>query len=1378
MHILEVNHGGGEIHRHFLLPGQTYTLGRKECRILLPAAEPSISRHHATIVVSPMPRCSVLDPSAQLEIKIEDVSKHGTFVDRERVGKDNTRFLYPEDRIRFGLRVTARIIPMMLVVGISPDLTDEGLDLVLDAAVHIGALVVEDAIPAPQYYYERHTNCVGFLYVAEDNFVMEETMMQALGYGYTLVTPGYIAHLAKALEEKETLMPSEFPGPSSPAPASVGLRAVHYRRPAQTFFSVREFLSIGRPIVASVFQGYTFLVLDEGVGEAYNDVLQLFGGKVEALALEAVPQWRLQHPQTGAYPLTTCALLAEGHFRAISETVMERGGGRGDFNTRHDLPTFVAYLSLYRYGVCLIPEENIHLALYRNDGKELNTKKTACYLQRTSEDVLADTTPASSSSPTAVAAPSAPTAEVVVASEPVSRKGSGPSLEGAAAAGQRCIGPTRGPQSPLTAPPASSNVSHLVSVQARRSRENSFGSAPSTNSAEGTDKSSAAAAFLPPASASNAPVIAGRSRSRAGSPAAVSAPLPAANGAPSSQASAQKDLVARTAETAQPTAAPVVAAAAGSLPSATSSSPPRALDGEALKDSAAAAVPPLKPVNSGSTSTAPLDANSATISPAETPTAVVKPSTTSSATLGSTTGAAPSPADHANAVTSSSSPTAAEENCSANREAALTSDSNAPATRSRLSGRRGSHPFSLVLRPRYDSGERTNIGSEDDEGEAQGSERRASSTAEINGGGGEEEAQEDGPAASPPTRPTTQSSVRRASASRRRPSLGAPPSPVNQSLKNEEVVRPRTRANSNAQQTAYTAALVAQGRRSVGQSEERPPLAPSEEGQHLISMEEAQRRSSGSMELSNPRMPPLPPATAPATTTTTTTTSATAGAAATAAASSAPFLQRVQPKTAGHTAPTFNSASTAPITTATPPESEKAVGNNRPGVTPTHVSVRRGEQRLTTAASVPTPRRSVVRVNPSLTSVHVERSASPPQSYSKLRRYTTPERDVVVHGAVQVAKSPPRQRVEAVRITNAASARRTSVPRDREASVSFHVDPEEAPTSAVAAGGDGSNGSMGDRRSVLRRESVSAVNRPPPASGPATRRASSSFQRSDSAQRREKATPLRLGTSRVSQSVPRTGTKVYSSVQRQRSLEPAATTAEEAETGVTNVSGLPNAGSPAAAAAAAAQRGSIRRRRGSPMPGNGSGAGPSSQGHAMPGQIPGLRGSSSSGSAAPPVLGGPSNAANEAYFGMNDALNTNCQAFMKEFIDDFMGETERVTRSVVRQAYMDAPSKETLESGVERVLEFLQYLNSAEADIPSMYSTSNTRAACHQVRQKSQYTLSKIKVCYKMVNCKIPSSLTRARTALSTLNGVSTQRRLNSVAVVPESGSVRRQNAS
>ncbi|KAG5504168.1 hypothetical protein JIQ42_06000 [Leishmania sp. Namibia] len=1255
MYLLEVNFGDGEIHRHFLLPGQTYTLGRKQCRILLPAAEPSISRHHATIFVAPMPRYSVLDPSAQLEIRIEDVSKHGTFVDRERIGKNNSRFLYPEDRIRLGLRITARILPVVLVLAISPDLTDESLDLVLDACVHMGALVVEDTIPAPLRYYEQHTNCIGFLYVAEDCFRMEETMMAALGYGYTLVTPHYIANLARSLEKKDTLMPGEFPSPSSPSPASLALRSVHYRRPAQTFLSVTEFLSVGRPTVSTVFCGCTFVLLEGALEETYSEVLRLGGGTVEAVAPDAVAAWRCQQSSSPPFPLTTIVLVGDADFRSVSDEVIERGGDGSAFPTKHARPVMCGYLTMYKYGVCLIPEENVHLALYRNDAKELNMKVKSRYLQRATDDVLADTS--------------------------LLPVGDGPWDTGSATVTDVSSTSHRGSTIRVSESPTNTSLLSVTAtdpspIAARRSREAFFGAENALIVSEKNAIAEATASAATAAVTDSTEKVGSCSSSRAASPTCVSSfHSDHSNGSVSASS--------------QPSSTAPATSSCGGIGCLSPHT-------EALSITSAAAAPPP----------APLDGTCHTV---DTLSSVPLSLATSDAT-----------------TESSSAGAGGGGRCTALRCEEKFTDTSSVAVATTVLGtasasqrtsinavRRNSHPFSLSARTR-NSGE--------------GSDEEEENTKKSIGGALEPEGAE-----SLPGRPRSFfSSMRRTGGGLLRFSRGR--SPTVPPLRSEELVRTRSRGGSGSLSFGTATAGSPRVHQSSGTVEERRPLSlqtSSEEPRDDSALEEWRRRKrAGATEnlAANGAMPPLPPSTSTSPTATgpkakivaTVTVMQRAGQSKSAAAQAAPAAAAL----AGDAAP------------PKPQEREQATGSaTAKGRDVAHqvLSIRRGEQCLASSPAL-SPRYGFLRVNSYVDPVHCDGrhggepfTCSQHSARNQPEQHTTPERDVVVHTASQVGVSSARQRVEAVR-TGSRLERCMSLSRDFGPSLSRHAEFPENGTD-----------NTGNRSSFVRRESVSSANRPPPTigTGPViTRIASLSFERTESSRLRERATPRRLTTQRASSSVVcNRCTQAYNSSQRYRS--PLAT--DDEFTPIANIGDVADDGG----GNASARRCSTRRRRGSPAHGNGKPSVPSLR-LSAPGQILGLR----SGKVTSARVT-KSDATSEAYSRINEELRSHCQSFMSKFLDDFMSETERTARHVARQAYMDSASKQMLEEGAERVLECLSYISTVEPDIPAMYSTATTRAACHQVRQKSQYTLSKIKACYRAVNCKAPLVVSRAGAALS-----------------------------
>ncbi|KAI7807208.1 nibrin [Triplophysa rosa] len=74
----------------FLLSGQTYVVGRKNCEILL-SNDQSISREHARLIVT------------EQGISLKDSSKYGTFVNDEKLKTGSTKSLQTGDRVTFGV---------------------------------------------------------------------------------------------------------------------------------------------------------------------------------------------------------------------------------------------------------------------------------------------------------------------------------------------------------------------------------------------------------------------------------------------------------------------------------------------------------------------------------------------------------------------------------------------------------------------------------------------------------------------------------------------------------------------------------------------------------------------------------------------------------------------------------------------------------------------------------------------------------------------------------------------------------------------------------------------------------------------------------------------------------------------------------------------------------------------------------------------------------------------------------------------------------------------------------------------------------------------------------------------------------------------------
>ncbi|KAG7470009.1 hypothetical protein MATL_G00134790 [Megalops atlanticus] len=87
---------GGET--YYLLPGETYVVGRKNCEVLL-QNDQSISRVHAHLTVS-SPNGSQNEPTT---LTLKDSSKYGTFVNGERLANEAPKVLRSGDRVTFGV---------------------------------------------------------------------------------------------------------------------------------------------------------------------------------------------------------------------------------------------------------------------------------------------------------------------------------------------------------------------------------------------------------------------------------------------------------------------------------------------------------------------------------------------------------------------------------------------------------------------------------------------------------------------------------------------------------------------------------------------------------------------------------------------------------------------------------------------------------------------------------------------------------------------------------------------------------------------------------------------------------------------------------------------------------------------------------------------------------------------------------------------------------------------------------------------------------------------------------------------------------------------------------------------------------------------------
>ncbi|RNE99932.1 recombination initiation protein NBS1 [Trypanosoma rangeli] len=408
MRVLELKYGADDVRRHVLLAGERYTIGRKECRLPLPSGDPSVSRHHAIITVRAMPPHSVLSPNLEVDVSVTDCSKHGTLVNKELIGRDNSRVIYSEDVVMFGRRVTARVRSTTLILVASIELSEEEQILLQRAAVRLGATILQEPVSAREAFFHVGLGCIGFLYVTHDGYEVTPDMLLAITHQYHVTTPSYVSSLVDRIAEDGALMPLQFPAPTVACPASASFPVEEYLPPSPAFYDLNEFL-LAKPQPRRPLQGYTFTIADAQVRDRYETLLHHAGAVVMFMPPEGVTNTRLythgtttvglasddmfarlkatlgiQHCSTGndagVTGTTESPLATEGSSphnchdgRSRGSTTVNRGC---DFTQKSDTIE-VAYATLCSAGLCVIPEINVLRAVFTGNVLEITGTPSA-----------------------------------------------------------------------------------------------------------------------------------------------------------------------------------------------------------------------------------------------------------------------------------------------------------------------------------------------------------------------------------------------------------------------------------------------------------------------------------------------------------------------------------------------------------------------------------------------------------------------------------------------------------------------------------------------------------------------------------------------------------------------------------------------------------------------------------------------------------------------------------------------------------------------------------------------------------------------------------------------------------------------------------------
>ncbi|KAG8343335.1 putative recombination initiation protein NBS1 [Trypanosoma vivax] len=408
MHIIEVNFGGGELHRCLLLPGITYTVGRKECRILLPSGDPSISRHHASIVVKPMHPRALTDLKALPgEVSLCDTSKHGTLLNGEPIGHGNSCFVYADDHIKFGKKVTARILPLRIVVVESAQLVGDDSEALRCTASMLGALLLREATPSLDVFFEARLNCSAFLYITYNGYTVTPGTLLAQQRGYHITTLKYLQSLATAVYDDCAKGLAELPVPPIAQPGNDRFPVSEYMRPSKIFYDMCDFL-LNKPLPNKMLRRYTFLLPDVELKNKYEALLQHCGALIVLVSRENASMLHSRKPDITSVVLASNKMFTElqqrlGTFNRAADTWLgEREvkentncGCSGNGEVSHADGAFCeylgvdAYITLYNSGFCIVPEHNVMRAAFTGNYLEINGKVSVLCLVRTEETTAA-----------------------------------------------------------------------------------------------------------------------------------------------------------------------------------------------------------------------------------------------------------------------------------------------------------------------------------------------------------------------------------------------------------------------------------------------------------------------------------------------------------------------------------------------------------------------------------------------------------------------------------------------------------------------------------------------------------------------------------------------------------------------------------------------------------------------------------------------------------------------------------------------------------------------------------------------------------------------------------------------------------------------------
>lgn len=378
MWVLEIR-AGIVVRRYLLVGGVSYSIGRKDCDILLPPNDPSISRAHATLTVVPTAAADLVDLASRPSVLLGDCSKHGTFVNKQRLlAVDRKREILEGDEIIFGRTVSASIHFAPAMVAASATLSASERDELTATVCKIGGYLSLDAPFSIDDVIKARLSPFVFLYVTKQ-VNMESSAMMAMMDRYCLVNALYPQRLYETIRDGCTIDLNSLPQPGGfDAARNALLSKAPYCRPDPSLFDAATFRTTDHRAHGSTFRLVHFIFLDAALYQHLLPVVRHGGGKATLIstsdAANFVRQERLadgtQNPlplrglvgEIVSHGLNSYVVLPPLEFDDILSSISNGESAQRTISASHR-----AYIRLWANELPLVHAENLLLAVYSED---------------------------------------------------------------------------------------------------------------------------------------------------------------------------------------------------------------------------------------------------------------------------------------------------------------------------------------------------------------------------------------------------------------------------------------------------------------------------------------------------------------------------------------------------------------------------------------------------------------------------------------------------------------------------------------------------------------------------------------------------------------------------------------------------------------------------------------------------------------------------------------------------------------------------------------------------------------------------------------------------------------------------------------------------